>query len=136
MTMILKHYRNEMIVLLAFLLMLAALMYKNSSVGRLDRVNAEVKASMMQIGEIIALKKQWGDKGLTKKIEQIKKGIAPEKIKLFSIKGKKLLASFKGLNESEVNRIILKLENIAVQISKLSVKKEGQNYSMEIKCKW
>ena len=134
--MIVKHYRNEMIVLGAFILMLAALIYKNSTINRLDSVNTEVKASMMQIGEIIALKKQWGGKGLTKKIEQIKKGIAPDKIKLFSIKGKKLLASFKGLNEGEVNRIILKLENIPVQISKLGVKRDGQNYSMEIKCKW
>ena len=36
----------------------------------------------------------------------------------------------------EVNRVILKLENTAVQIVKLSVKREGETYSMEIKCKW
>jgi hypothetical protein len=134
--MIWKRYRNEMIVLASFLLMLAALIYKNSTVNRLDSVNAEVKASLSQIGEIIALKKQWGDTGLSKKIEQIKKKLPANKIKQWSIKGKKLFASFRGLSDNEVNSVILKLENTAVQILKLSVKREGETYSMEIKCKW
>ena len=134
--MIWKRYRNEMIVLASLLLMMIALIYKSNTINKLDRVNAEVKASLSQIGEIIALKKQWGDAGLTKKIKQIKNGLSADKIKQFSIKSKKLLASFRGLNDMEVNRVILKLENTAVQIVKLSVKREGETYSMEIKCKW
>ena len=134
--MIWRRYRNEMIILAAFLLMAASLLYKQSVVRRLDTVNTEVKTSLTQIGEIIALRKQWGDEKLTKKISKVKNGIAPEKIKLFSIKSKKLSASFKGLNEGEVNKIILKLENIAVQLMKLSVKKRDGSYDMEIKCKW
>ena len=134
--MIWRRYRNEVIVLAAFLLMAASLLYKYSVVGRLDAVNTEVKTSLAQIGEIIALRKQWGDKKLTKKITMVKNGIAPEKVKLFSIKSRKLSASFKGLNESEVNKIILRLENIAVQLMKLSVKRRDGSYDMEIKCKW
>ena len=134
--MIWKHYRNEMIVLASLILMLAALFYKESAVNRLDSVNAEVKASMAQIGEIIALKKQWGDKKLTKKIGQLKKGIDPKRVVRFTVKSKKLSASFKELSDIEVNRVILKLENTAVQITKLSVKRKGDTYSMEIKCKW
>ncbi len=134
--MIWKRYRHEIIVLLSFVVMLIALFYKNSVMDRLDTVNAEVKTSMVQIGEIIALKKQWGDKTLSKKIVTIKKGIAQEKVKLFSVKSKKLIASFKGLNDREMNGIILKLENIAVQITKLDVKRMGESYTMEIKCKW
>jgi len=83
-----KHYRNEMIVLASLLLMLAALFYKESTVNRLDSANAEVKESVEQIGEIIALKKQWGDMTLTKKIEQFKKGLSSEKIKRFTVKSK------------------------------------------------
>jgi len=134
--MIWRRYRNEMIVLAAFLLMAASLLYKYSVVGRLDAVNTEVKTSLAQIGEIIALRKQWGNKKLTKKITMVKNGITPEKVKLFSIKSRKLSASFKGLNESEVNKIILRLENIAVQLMKLSVKRRDGSYDMEIKCKW
>ena len=83
--MIWKRYRNEMIVLASLLLMMIALIYKSNTINKLDRVNAEVKASLSQIGEIIALKKQWGDAGLTKKVKQIKKGLTADKIKQFSI---------------------------------------------------
>ncbi len=134
--MIWKRYRNEMIVVISFLLMLMASLYKNNAADQLDIINLETKTSLTQIGEIIALKKQWGNKNLTKKVSTIKKGIAPEKIKLFSVKGKKLNASFKGLKDSEMNSVILKLENVAVQIIKLNVKRKDGSYSMEIKCKW
>lgn len=134
--MIWKRYRNEMIVLATFILMLAALAYKSSEVNKLDNVKQEVDKSIEQIGEIIALKKQWGNENLTKRVLQIKKSISPEKIKTFNIKSKKLFASLKGLSDSEVNRIILKLENTAVQIVKLDVKRKNGNYDMEIKCKW
>ena len=134
--MIWKRYRNEMIVVISFLLMLMSSLYKNNAADQLDAINLETKTSLSQIGEIIALKKQWGNKNLTKKVRTVKKGIAPEKIKLFSVKGKKLNASFKGLKDSEMNSIILKLENVAVQIIKLNVKRNDGSYSMEIKCKW
>ena len=125
-----------MIILASFVLMLASLAYKSREVNRLDSVKQEVDRSIDQIGEIVALKKQWGNEKLTKQVQQIKKSIAPDKIKTFSIKSKKLLASFKGLSDSEVNKIILKLENMAVQIVKIGVKRKDGNYDLEIKCKW
>ena len=134
--MIWKRYRNEFIVLIAMVLMLAASLYKSNVARKLDTVNHDVKTSMVQIGEIIALRKQWGNKSLRKKIERIKQGITKEKIKLFSIKGNKLNASFVGLSDREMNAIILKLENIAVQINKIRIKREKKNYRMEIVCKW
>ena len=134
--MIWKRYRNEMIVLATFILMLAALAYKSSEINKLDNVKQGVDKSIEQIGEIIALKKQWGNENLTKRVLQIKKSISPEKIKTFNVKSKKLFASLKSLSDSEVNRIILKLENTAVQIVKLDVKRKNGNYDMEIKCKW
>ncbi len=134
--MIWKRYRNEFIVLIVFVLMLAASLYKNSAADELDVVNSEMKIAMVEIGEIIALKEQWGNDKLTKEINKVKKGITTEKIKLFSVKSKKLTASFVGLSDKEMNGIVLKLENIAVQISKLDIKLKNENYNMEIKCKW
>ena len=134
--MIWKRYHNEFIVLIVFVLMLTASLYKNSAADRLDVVDGEMKIAMVEIGEIIALKKQWGNDNLTKKIDKVKKGIATEKIKLFSVKSKKLTASFVGLSDKEMNGIVLKLENIAVQISKLDIKRKNESYNMEIKCKW
>ncbi|HHD72644.1 MAG TPA: hypothetical protein ENK77_03870 [Epsilonproteobacteria bacterium] len=134
--MIWKRYRNELFIVVSFLLMLTALLYKNSAADRLDSTNREVKVSVTQIGKIAALKKQWGSENLSKKIEKIKTNIAPDKIKQFTIKQKKLFASFAGLSAMEMNTIILKLENIAVQITKLSAKRQGESYSLEVTCKW
>jgi len=131
-----KRYQNEIIVLAAFVLMAAGYLYKISSTNTLERVKAEVALSMTEVGEIIALKKQWGDEKLTKKVNRINLNIAPGKIKQFSIKRKKLQASYRALSDKEMNGIILKLQNIAVQIVKLGVKRQGENYNMEIVCKW
>ena len=135
--MIWKRYQNEMFIVISLLLMGMALLYKNSIADRLDIVNNEVEASIAQIGEIAALKKQWNNKNVGKKIESIKRGIAADKVKSFEIKNRKLLASFRNLSATEMNNIILRLENIAVQISTLNtIRKSENSYNMEIVCKW
>ena len=131
-----KRYQNEAIVLLAFVLMLAGYLYKSSSAHNLERVKAEVVLSATDIGEIIALKKQWGNDKLTESVKRMNLNIAPNKIKQFSVKSKKLQASYRGLSDKEMNGIILKLQNIAVQIVKLGVKRQSESYNMEIVCKW
>ncbi|PTB83599.1 hypothetical protein C9926_02050, partial [Sulfurovum lithotrophicum] len=82
-----------------------------------------------------ALKKVWGDKKITKKVEKLKAIVPPSKVK-WSRKGKKLTASFQNLSASELNRIVIKVLNLAVEIQKLEVKKTGTTYQMELKCKW
>ncbi len=147
--MIWKRYQNEVIVLLAFVLMTAGYFYKSSSADSLDRIKTEVALSTTEIGEIIALKKQWGNEKLTESVKKMNLNIASGKIKQFSVKSKKLQASYRGLSSKEMNSIILKLQNIAVQIIKLGVKRQGDNYNielgvksrgesynMEIVCKW
>ncbi len=131
-----KRYQNEAIVLLAFVLMTVGYLYKSNSANSLDRVKAEVALSATEVGEIIALKKQWGNEKLTASVNRMNLNIAPDKIKQFSVKSKKLQASYRGLSDKEMNGIILKLQNIAVQIVKLGVKRQGDSYNMEIVCKW
>lgn len=134
--MIWKRYQNELIVVLSFLLMLGAYLYKQNQASQIDRVRGEVTLSIGKVGEIIALKNQWGNSDLSKKIKKIKNGLDESSIKLFSVKSKKLTASFVGLDSKEMNGVITKLENIAVQIVKLKVTSKDKKYSMEIKCKW
>ena len=134
--MIWKRYQNEAIVLLAFIVMTAGYLYKSNSADSLDRVKSEVALSATEIGEIIVLKKQWSSEKLTESVNKINLNIAPDKIKQFGIKSKKLQASYRELSDKEMNGIILKLQNIAVQIIKLDVKRQGNSYTMEIVCKW
>jgi hypothetical protein len=134
--MIWKRYQNEAIVLLSFVLMIAGYLYKSSSTNSLGRVKTEAALSAAEVGEVIALKKQWGNDKLTGSVKRMNSNIAPDKIKQFSVKRKKLQASYRSLSDKEMNGIILKLQNIAVQIVKLGVKRKGDNYNMEIVCKW
>jgi len=134
--MIWKRYQNEAIVLLSFVLMIAGYLYKSSSANSLGRVKTEAALSAAEVGEVIALKKQWGNDKLTGSVKRMNSNIAPDKIKQFSVKRKKLQASYRSLSDKEMNGIILKLQNIAVQIVKLGVKRKGDNYNMEIVCKW
>lgn len=131
----LKAYKNELIVFISLLFFLIAFIYKQIQTSPPNEANTDAKSSLQEIKEVIALKKIWGDKKITKKIDALQKIIPPSKIK-WSRKGKKLSASFKNLSAQELNKIIIKVMNIAVEIQKLEIRKVGTSYQVELKCKW
>jgi len=129
----LKRYKNELIVGVALLLLLVSLIYKQGvTAGQSD---ASAGTSLQELKEVIALKKVWGDKKTTKKVDKLKTIVSPSKIK-WSKKSKKLTASFSNLTNQELNGVIVKIMNLAVEIQKLEVKKQGVAYQVEFKCKW
>ena len=129
----LKAYKNELIVGVALLLLLIAFVYKQGQVS--GQTDTSAGSSLQELKEVIALKKVWGDKKTTKKVDNLKTIIAPSKVK-WSRKGKKLTASFSNLGNQDFNRLIIKIMNLAVEIQKLDVKKLGASYHVEFKCKW
>jgi len=129
----LKRYKNELIVGVALLLLLISLIYKQGiTAGQSD---ASAGTSLQELKEVIALKKVWGDKKITKKVDKLKTIVSPSKVK-WSKKSKKLTASFSNLTNQELNGVIVKIMNLAVEIQKLEVKKQGVAYQVEFKCKW
>jgi hypothetical protein len=52
------------------------------------------------------------------------------------LRGKKLKAKFVGLEEKEVSAVVLKIENLAVEIEKLLIERKNGKYNLELKCKW
>jgi hypothetical protein len=129
----LKRYKNELIVGVALLLLLVSLIYKQGvTAGQSD---ASAGTSLQELKEVIALKKVWGDKKTTKKVDKLKTIVSPSKVK-WSKKSKKLTASFSNLTNQELNGVIVKIMNLAVEIQKLEVKKQGVAYQVEFKCKW
>ena len=135
MTQQLKAYKNEIIVALALLLLLIALVYKQGKVSSVNSSESGANSSLQELKEVIALKKVWGDKKITKKVEKLQKIVSPSKMK-WSRKGKKLTASFKNLSPQEFNQVIIKIMNLAVELQKLEVHKTGTSYQVELKCKW
>lgn len=129
----LKAYKNELIVGLAFLLLLITLAYKQGQVSRQSDTSAG--SAVQELKELISLQKIWGDKKMTKKVDKLKSIVSPSKVK-WSKKSKKLTASFSNLTNQELNRVIIKIMNLAVVIQKLEVKKLGATYQVEFKCKW
>ncbi len=133
--MSLKKYQNELIALLAFLLMLGAFLYKNAQVSSGVAQAASQKRSISEFKEIVALKKIWADKKISKKVNKLKELMPVSKVK-WSKKGKKLTASYEGLSSIELNKLISKILNLAVQVQLLDIQKSGSSYRVEFKCKW
>ncbi len=146
--MSLKRYQNELVVLLAFLLMLGALFYKKGQISSQAEYASSTKQATSDFKEIVALKKVWADKKTSKKVEKLKLLIPAEKVK-WSNKSKKLTASYKGLTAAELNKLVTKILELAVEIQKLEVQNKDsfnvefikmQNissfYDVEFKCKW
>jgi len=131
----LKAYKNELIVGLAFLLLIIAFSYKQIQVSNQNNASSDGATSLQELKDVIALKKIWGDKKITKKVEKLKTLVSPSKVK-WHREGKKLTASFQGLNAQEFNRLIIKMMNLPVEIQKLEVQNTGSVYQVEFKCKW
>jgi hypothetical protein len=129
----LKRYKNELLVGFALLLLLIALIYKQGVVS--SQADTSAGTSLQELKEVIALKKVWGDKKTTKKVDKLKTIVSPSKVK-WSKKSKKLTVSFLNLSNQELNRVIVKIMNLAVEIQKLEVKKLDASYQVEFKCKW
>ena len=134
--MIWKRYRNELMVLLASIFLIIGYSYKNIQISKLYSVKSEVSKSIDDIGEIIALKKQWDGKKIKSKVERFKREVSSDNIKSFNIKSRKMNAIFKDLTGKEMSKIFSKLESIAVEIVTIKVTSDNEKYKMEVKCKW
>ncbi len=134
--MIWKRYQNELIVSIAILFMIGTYVYKSTNIKKIERGEITLAKATNQASEIISLQKQWNDPKLSKRILKLKVSISAQKIRNFVVKRKKLTAVFQDLTSKEMNAIVSRLENIAVQITQLQVKRGDKGYKMEIRCKW
>jgi hypothetical protein len=128
-------YKNELMVLVAFLVLIGTFFYKHNVVDSQGSSTNDSTQLLQDIKESIALKALWGDKKITKKIEALKFGISPSQFG-WSKKGKKLSATFKKISAKELNALMKKLLNIAVEIQRLEITKLDLSYTLELKCKW
>ncbi len=131
----LRANKYELIVGLSFLLMLMAFFYKNAQVSSQVEELFAMKQEVRSLKEIIALKRVWGDKGLSKKIDKLQKIVPAAKV-TWNKKGKKLTARYKDLTAKELNKLMTKMMSLAIQIIELDISKSGEKYNVECKCKW
>jgi len=130
-----KQYQNELIALGALLIMLFAYMYKHNQVTTQVEEAKTLQNSVEELKEVVALKKIWAEKKISKKVETLQTLVPEAKVK-WSKKSKKLTASYTNLSANELNKLTTKILNLPVVITLLDVTKTGLNYKVELKCKW
>jgi len=130
-----QRYQNELIVLLAFLLMLGTYMYKYSHVQTKAKDAEQVQHTIDEFKEVVTLEKVWKDKKLNKKLDAFHAIIPSSKVKWTKSK-KKIEAKYTGLGANEINKLTTKILNLPVEIMQLDVKKSGAVYNVEFACKW
>ena len=133
--MIWKRYQNELMVGLAFLLLLIALGYKSIQTSSRTEMANSIQASVAEFQELVALKKRWGDKRTSKKVDKLKTLASASKVQ-WQKKGKKLSVTYKGLDAKELNKVVTSILNLAIQLDKLEIMNQNGNYDLELKCKW
>ena len=131
----LKQYKNELIVLFTFLLMIGAFFYKQHNIENATDNSKKTEQSLTNIKELIDLKSTWSNKQITKKVDRLKRVVSSHKV-TFKRNGKKATIYFKNLQPKELDRVVNKILNLAVVIKQLEIKKSGTTYSVEFKCKW
>ncbi len=130
-----KLYKNELIVVASLLLMLSALLYKNNQISSRTQEMLSTKHTVREFRELITLQKTWADKKVSKKVNKLEKIVPTSKVK-WSKKGKKLTASYKDLEPKELNKLIINILSMAVQIQELKINRNDSSYDVEFKCKW
>ncbi|CAA6828025.1 MAG: Unknown protein [uncultured Sulfurovum sp.] len=131
----LKQYQNEIIVIIAFILMLGTFSYKHYYVSAQVKEAEKTALTLSELKEVVGLKKIWGNKNITKKVTALEKMIVASKVK-WNKKGKKVTATYTGLSDSELNKLTTKMLNIPIEITLLDIQKNESLYNVEFKCKW
>jgi len=135
--MTLQRYKNELILLVTILFALFAFFYRLSANSYVQENKIKIEQEISEVNQLVALKKQWGDKKIANRVKILKTIVPPSKVKNFHKKSKKLVASYTGLTANELNKLNNKLINIPVQIVQLNINQTAKNqYTMEFTCKW
>ena len=130
-----KTYKNELLVALSLLVLVLALSYKVAKVSQNEGTASTMGTSLYELEKIIALKKVWGNKKISKKVDKLKTLVPASKVQ-WQKKSKKLTAVFSSLDERELNKVVSTLLNLAVVIQKIELKRTETSYNLEFTCKW
>jgi len=134
---VLKRFRNELIILIAIIFALSAFFYKLSAQKFVEDKKSEIVSSISEISRVNGLKKIWKSKSISKKSNRFKTIVAKNKVKSFKKHSQKVIVSYQNLNTKELNSVTKYIMNNPFVIVKLKIDKVAKNsYSMELICKW
>lgn len=130
-----RRYQNELIAGIALLVMSGAFLFKQGEIsGKEERIRS-LQSAVAEMKEVVALKEIWDDKELEKRVKDLESSVPPSKVK-WNQKNKKVTASYQELTINELNTLMKKVLNLGVEMQLLDIKKEGELYHVELRCKW
>jgi len=134
---LLKRFRNELIILMAIIFALSAFFYKLSAKNFVEDKKSEIVSSISEISRVNELKKLWKSKSISKKADKFRTIVAKAKVKSFKKRSGKVVVSYKNLNTKELNAVTKYIMNNPFVVVKLKIDKVAKDsYSMELICKW
>ena len=135
--MVLKRFRNELILLGATLFAILTFSYKHSIDIDIEQKRENIRTSINQINRVLELKKIWKNRYISKRVKLLNSIVSKSKIASFKKRGQKVIVKYRGVNINELNSIIKTVMNNPFQIVKLDIKEVGkERYNMELICRW
>jgi hypothetical protein len=135
--MMLKRFRNEIIVFIAIIFAIWAFYFKISSKKFVMEEKNKIVSSINEINQINEIKKLWKSKSISKKANRLRTIVSRTKVKFFKKSNQKVIITYRNLNARELNLIIKYVMNKPFIIKKLKIDKQSKdNYTMELVCRW
>jgi len=130
-----KLYQNEIIIAVAFIVMLFGALYKQSVInGQIQKKNT-TQSEMIEIQKAVNLKELWASTDTDKSILKLKSLLPDSKVE-WKQKGKKLEARFSSLTSNELNRLVSTVLSSAIEIKTFEILHEETYYQVRLGCKW
>jgi len=136
----LRKYQNELLVLLALLLLTAAIIFKSYGYRIFQVEYKSAEEMISKIEDIARLKKLWyKNQMIIPQLTKLKNMVANSKAKIkeFKIEKKKAYIVLENLNGNMLNKIVGKyLASTPIQITEMLIIRQNEYYRLEVQCKW
>jgi hypothetical protein len=131
-----RKYQNELIVLVALLVLVAGIAYRYAMHARLERVSVRAQKTEQQIRDIGVLKKVWSTKGLKNQAAKLRNAVPTASVQSFELGNQELKASFGPLSSQQLNDLTTKIASLPLRWQELTIERNGKNYTVRCRCSW
>lgn len=128
-------FKNEIVVIVAILFAVSAFGYKYIQRAAAYEQKHQLLREIETFQEVASLKQRWTAGDIQKKLDAVHT-MFTDSVLSWKKQGKKLSASFAGVNAKRLGTLMTRLFNIPVQIERIHIEKKGDTYQMEFACKW
>jgi len=128
-------YKNELILIASILFMLFGYSFKSSQFDKINTIQQKSQSEYRDILEADRLKNIWSNPNVSTRVKSLLHIVPTSKV-TWNQKHKKLVVNYHSLTPIELNKVLNKILNISVIIKMISISHSGQNYTLELICKW